>query len=70
MSSKKLYDQSVKLEKLWSHVFTATISLAQPDMWYRKMKEIIDKQQTGPIWMSEAKVLVVCKILLCTKELM
>ncbi|XP_076054109.1 zonula occludens-like protein polychaetoid isoform X19 [Oratosquilla oratoria] len=55
MSSKKLFDQCVKLEKLWSHVFTATISLTQPDTWYRKVREIVDKQQSGPIWMSETK---------------
>ena len=57
MSSKKLFDQSAKLERLWPHVFTATISLTQPDVWYKKVKEIIDKQQAGPIWMSEAKVI-------------
>ena len=56
MSSKKLFDQSVKLEKLWSHTFTATVSLTQPDTWYRKVKEIVEKQQIGPLWMSETKV--------------
>ncbi|XP_042862802.1 tight junction protein ZO-1-like isoform X13 [Penaeus japonicus] len=56
MSSKKLFDQSVKLEKLWSHVFTATISLTQPEAWFRKIREIIDKQQSGPLWMSETKL--------------
>ncbi|XP_071514333.1 uncharacterized protein pyd isoform X8 [Panulirus ornatus] len=55
MSSKKLFDQSVKLEKLWSHIFTATISLTQPEAWFRKVREIVDKQQSGPIWMSETK---------------
>lgn len=56
MSSKKLFDQSVKLEKLWSHIFTATISLTQPEAWFRKVREIVEKQQSGPIWMSETKV--------------
>ncbi|XP_045118000.1 tight junction protein ZO-1-like isoform X7 [Portunus trituberculatus] len=55
MSSKKLFDQSVKLEKLWSHIFTATISLTQPEAWFRKVREIVEKQQSGPIWMSETK---------------
>ncbi|XP_066989184.1 tight junction protein ZO-3-like isoform X19 [Macrobrachium rosenbergii] len=55
MSSKKLFDQSVKLEKLWSHVFTAIISLTQPESWFRKVKEIVEKQQSGPVWMSETK---------------
>ncbi|KAG0696711.1 Tight junction protein ZO-2 [Chionoecetes opilio] len=55
MSSKKLFDQSVKLEKLWSHIFTATVSLTQPEAWFRKVREIVEKQQSGPIWMSETK---------------
>ncbi|GAB6031940.1 hypothetical protein CHUAL_010327 [Chamberlinius hualienensis] len=54
-SSKKLYDQSVKLEKMWSHIYTATITLSNTDTYFRKIKEIIEKQQQQPIWMSEAK---------------
>ena len=59
MSSKKLLEQCQKLEKLWSHVFTATITLAnitQENQWYNKLTDMIDKQQTAPIWMSDAKV--------------
>ncbi|KAK4292853.1 hypothetical protein Pmani_034414 [Petrolisthes manimaculis] len=55
MSSKKCFDQSVKLEKLWSHVFTSTINLTHPEAWFRKVREVVDKQQAGPIWMSETK---------------
>ncbi|GBM98675.1 Tight junction protein ZO-1 [Araneus ventricosus] len=54
-SSKKLYDHAVKLEKLWSHVFTATITLTSADMWYKKLRETIDKQQQQSIWISESK---------------
>ncbi|UYV79588.1 TJP2 [Cordylochernes scorpioides] len=54
-STKKLYDQAVKLEKLWSHIFTAIITLSSADMWYKKVRETIDKQQGSQIWMSESK---------------
>nr|XP_042910009.1 tight junction protein ZO-1 isoform X1 [Parasteatoda tepidariorum] len=54
-SSKKLHDHAVKLEKLWSHIFTATITLTSADMWYKKLRETIDKQQQSSIWISESK---------------
>ncbi|KAG1660238.1 Tight junction protein ZO-1 [Nymphon striatum] len=54
-SSKKLYDHSVKIERLWSHIFTATIALTSGDTWYHKIKDVIEKQQHSEIWMSEAK---------------
>ena len=59
MSSKKLLEQCQKLEKLWSHVFTATLNLnnmTAESQWYTKLTDLIDKQQTAPIWMSESKV--------------
>lgn len=56
-SSKKLLEQCQKLDKVWSHVFSATINLTDnTDTWYRKLREIIDKQQSGALWMSESKV--------------
>lgn len=54
-SSRKLYDQSVKLEKNWSHIFTATITLTNADMWYKKLREIIEIQQHQTIWVSNTK---------------
>ena len=54
-SSRKLYEHAVKLEKLWSHVFTATVTLTSADMWYKKLRETIDKQQQQSIWVAEAK---------------
>ena len=70
MSSKKLLEQCQKLEKLWSHVFTATITLANitaENQWYNKLTDLIDKQQTAPIWMSESKVVLVNKLLYVNK---
>ncbi len=57
MSSKKLLEQCQKLEKLWSHVFTATLDLSS-DNWYTQLVNLIDKQQTAPVWMSESKVII------------
>ncbi|XP_018322344.1 tight junction protein ZO-1 [Agrilus planipennis] len=58
-SSKKLLEQCQKLDKVWSHIFNATIILNDnTDTWYRKVREIIDKQQSGPVWMSESKLAV------------
>ncbi|XP_067130585.1 tight junction protein ZO-1-like isoform X2 [Centruroides vittatus] len=52
-SSRKLYEHGIKLEKLWSHIFTATIALTNNDMWYQKLQEVIEKQQQQSIWVSE-----------------
>ncbi|XP_071033804.1 tight junction protein ZO-1 isoform X2 [Parasteatoda tepidariorum] len=54
-SSRKLYEHACKLEKLWSHIFTASISLSTGDSWYKKLQETIDRQQKQPLWVSEAK---------------
>ena len=60
MSSKKLLEQCQKLEKLWTHVYTGTLNLTSitaESQWYTKLSDLIDKQQTAPIWMSESKVI-------------
>ncbi|XP_063232156.1 LOW QUALITY PROTEIN: tight junction protein ZO-1 [Bacillus rossius redtenbacheri] len=54
-SSKKLLEQCGKLEKVWSHTFSCSVTLTSPDAWYRKVRELIDKHQGGPLWMSESK---------------
>jgi tight junction protein 1 len=42
---------------VWNHVFSATITMNDnTDNWYRKVRDIIDKQQSGALWMSESKV--------------
>lgn len=55
-SSKKLLEQCQKLEKVWSHVFTSSLTLNGGDVWYRKLRELIDKHQSSPTWVSETKV--------------
>ena len=60
MPSRKLLEQCQKLDKLWSHIFTTTFSLDEGTneaIWYSKVTELIEKQQTSPIWMSESKVI-------------
>ncbi|XP_055611442.1 tight junction protein ZO-1 isoform X3 [Uranotaenia lowii] len=54
-SSKKLFEQCQKLERVWSHIFSTTINLNDPDTWYRKLRDSIDQQQSGAVWMSETK---------------
>ncbi|XP_023725943.1 tight junction protein ZO-1 isoform X4 [Cryptotermes secundus] len=54
-SSKKLFEQCQKLEKVWGHTFSCSITLTSPESWYRKVRELIDKQQSAPVWMSENK---------------
>lgn len=55
-SSKKLLEQCQKLDKVWGHVFSAVITLNAPEAWYRKLRELIDRQQQGSLWMSQTKV--------------
>lgn len=56
-SSRKLLEQSIKLEKTWYHVFTATLNLSTmgSEMWYRKLRETIENQQSANVWMSDKK---------------
>ncbi|XP_033210026.1 tight junction protein ZO-2 isoform X3 [Belonocnema kinseyi] len=54
-SSKKLLEQCQKLDKIWGHTFSAVITLTTPESWYRKLRELIDRQQQGPLWMSQTK---------------
>ncbi|KAK2580177.1 hypothetical protein KPH14_012445 [Odynerus spinipes] len=54
-SSKKLLEQCQKLDKIWGHIFSAVITLTTPEAWYRKLRELIDRQQQGSLWMSQTK---------------
>lgn len=54
-SSKKLFEQCQKLDKLWSHVFSTKIVVNDADSWYRSLRDCIDQQQSGAVWMSETK---------------
>ncbi|XP_055316284.1 tight junction protein ZO-1 isoform X4 [Sitodiplosis mosellana] len=51
-SSKKLFEQCQKLDRIWSHVFSNTIALTDADTWYRKLRDSIDQMQSGAVWMS------------------
>ncbi|XP_039958862.1 uncharacterized protein LOC120773793 isoform X5 [Bactrocera tryoni] len=54
-SSKKLLEQCQKLERIWSHIFSTHIVLNDEESWYRKLRDAIDLQQSGAVWMSESK---------------
>uniref|UniRef100_H3CDB5 Tight junction protein 2a (zona occludens 2) n=1 Tax=Tetraodon nigroviridis TaxID=99883 RepID=H3CDB5_TETNG len=56
-SSRKLYEQSVKLRKTCSHLFTATIDLnSANDAWYGSVKDSIQEQQDRAVWVCEGKM--------------
>lgn len=55
-SSKKLFEQCQKLDRIWSHIFSNAIGLTDADTWYRKLRDSIDQLQSGAVWMSESKV--------------
>lgn len=57
-SSKKLFEQCQKLDRIWSHIFSNAIQLTDADTWYRKLRDSIDQLQSGAVWMSENKVSV------------
>ncbi|XP_026195304.1 tight junction protein ZO-2a isoform X2 [Anabas testudineus] len=56
-SARKLYEQSVKLRKTCSHLFTATIDLnSANDAWYGSVKDMIQEQQDRAVWVCEGKL--------------
>ncbi|XP_052096384.1 tight junction protein ZO-1-like isoform X11 [Mytilus californianus] len=52
---KKLYEQSLKLEKMYSHLFTGAVVQNNTDIWFRRVLEVIEVQQKQQIWMSEGQ---------------
>uniref|UniRef100_A0A8C9TXJ6 Tight junction protein ZO-2-like n=1 Tax=Scleropages formosus TaxID=113540 RepID=A0A8C9TXJ6_SCLFO len=57
-STRKLYDQAVKLRKTCSYLFTETIELnAANDAWYGSLKDSIREQQDQAVWVFEGKVI-------------
>ncbi|KAF7700735.1 tight junction protein ZO-2a [Silurus meridionalis] len=56
-SSRKLYEQAVKLRKTCSHLFTATVDLnSAHDAWYGSLKDTIQEQQNKAVWVCENKL--------------
>ncbi|MCI4388628.1 hypothetical protein PGIGA_G00088210 [Pangasianodon gigas] len=56
-SSRKLYEQAVKLKKTCSHLFTATVDLnSAHDAWYGSLKDTIQEQQNKAVWVCESKL--------------
>uniref|UniRef100_A0A665UCU9 Tight junction protein ZO-2-like n=1 Tax=Echeneis naucrates TaxID=173247 RepID=A0A665UCU9_ECHNA len=56
-SARKLYEQAIKLKKMCSHLFTATVDLnSANDAWYGSVKEVIQEQQDRAVWVCEGKV--------------
>ncbi|XP_051971557.1 tight junction protein ZO-2-like [Xyrauchen texanus] len=56
-SSRKLYEQAVKLRKSCTHLFTATIDLnSAHDAWFGSLKDAIREQQDKAVWVCESKL--------------
>uniref|UniRef100_A0A9J8A7V1 Tight junction protein 2a (zona occludens 2) n=1 Tax=Cyprinus carpio carpio TaxID=630221 RepID=A0A9J8A7V1_CYPCA len=56
-SSRKLYEQAVKLRKTCSHLFTAIVDLnSSHDAWYGSLKDAIREQQEKAVWVCESKL--------------
>uniref|UniRef100_A0A665UD45 Tight junction protein ZO-2-like n=1 Tax=Echeneis naucrates TaxID=173247 RepID=A0A665UD45_ECHNA len=56
-SARKLYEQAIKLKKMCSHLFTATVDLnSANDAWYGSVKEVIQEQQDRAVWVCEGKL--------------
>ncbi|KAM3600263.1 uncharacterized protein V6R79_020378 [Siganus canaliculatus] len=56
-SARKLYEQSVKLRKTCSHLFTDSIDLnSANDAWYGSVKDSIQEQQDRAVWVCEGKL--------------
>ncbi|XP_030624447.1 tight junction protein ZO-2a isoform X2 [Chanos chanos] len=56
-SSRKLYEQAVKLRKTCTHLFTATIDLnSAHDAWFGSLKDTIREQQDRAVWVCEGKL--------------
>ncbi|KAK7120185.1 hypothetical protein R3I94_020255 [Phoxinus phoxinus] len=56
-SSRKLYEQAVKLRKTCSHLFTDTIDLnSSHDAWFGSLKEAVREQQDKAVWVCESKL--------------
>ncbi|KAH9508486.1 hypothetical protein Btru_055324, partial [Bulinus truncatus] len=52
---RKLYEQSEKIEKNYSHLFTGVLKHMGTDAWFPRLHQMIDAQQKSKIWMSEKK---------------
>lgn len=51
-SSKRLYDNALKLQTYYSHLFTGTVPL-DSNQWFKKLKDLIEQQQSQPLWISQ-----------------
>ena len=58
-SSRRLYDNALKLQTYYSHLFTHTIPL-DSNQWFKKLKEAIESQQTLPLWISQDLEHLIC----------
>jgi len=51
-SAKRLYENAARLDKFYSHLFTARLS-TDSGTWPKKLREIVEQQQKMPLWISQ-----------------
>ncbi|CAG7818080.1 unnamed protein product [Allacma fusca] len=54
-STKKLFEDSLKLERAYPHIITCSLNLT--DSWYRRVRDAIDREQNKMIWAADVKSL-------------
>ncbi len=52
-NSRRLHDNSIKLQSYYSHLFTGVTVSLDTSNWFKKLKNTIDLQQKQPIWITE-----------------
>ncbi|XP_070178926.1 tight junction protein ZO-1-like isoform X3 [Littorina saxatilis] len=52
---KKLQEHNERMDNLFSHLFTGSITHTTTDVWFPKLVEMIQAQQRRPVWMSQKK---------------
>jgi tight junction protein 1 len=56
-SARRLHENAQRLEAFYAHLFTGQVCIESAN-WFKKLRELIDKQQSEPLWISHDLVQV------------
>ncbi len=54
--SSFMYDEAHQFEKMYSQLFTATVTYTVDDQWYTLLKDTINRIQNQPLWQPAPKI--------------
>ncbi len=54
--SSFMYEEAHQFEKMYSHLFTATVTYTVDDQWYTLLKDTINRIQNQPLWQPAPKL--------------